>query len=156
MSLRRPLNVGSGPNELPEVTWEVMVGVPFRRGRTAGDLARLQEDLWTELEGVIRRVVSEGDADRLACAEIYPIRGRGRETPLFPMVAGGLRFTCAEDIAETVEQECAGTDLCSVMHDARGHAYEVSVELHFRREKSLDGVRVAPLVVANEDRTPPR
>lgn len=154
MSLRQPMNVGSAPDELPEAAWELLVSVPFRRGLDVEEIARIQEALWVELNAAIGRVAGE-NAGTLAGAEVFTLRGRGVETPLFPLRAGGRRFTCAEDVAEALERACAGTDLAEVMVDARGRAYDVSVEIQFRRCTWLDGVRPAPLAACGNGASSP-
>ena len=91
-----------------------------------------------------------------ASPHIVAVHGRGRDTPLFPMVAGRRRFTCNLDVEEAVEQFCADTDLAKLAYDARGRAYELGVNIDYRRRPACDGERTArmpsPAKVARADR----
>jgi hypothetical protein len=139
MSLHEPQRVGSTADEAPEVVWNVLVEVEFDPRLTATDLGAIQARLWERLNDAIHETV--GPHVRMASPVILPVRGRGEDTPLFPMVAGRRRFTCNLDVEEAVERQCADTDLAQLAYDARGRAYELGVSIDYRRRTARNGGR---------------
>jgi hypothetical protein len=141
MSLHEPQRVGSIADEAPEVVWNVLVEVEFDPRLTAADLDRVQAGLWERLNDAIHESV--GPHVRMASPVIIPVHGRGKDTPLFPMVVGRRRFTCNLDVEEAVERLCADTDLAKLAYDARGRAYELGLSIDYRRRPARDGERAA-------------
>lgn len=141
MSFHMIQNVGSTADEAPEVVWNVLVEVEFDPRLTATDLDAIQARLWERLNDAIHESV--GPHVRMASPVIIPVRGRGEDTPLFPMVAGRRRFTCNLDVEEAAERLCADTDLAKLAYDARDRAYELGVSIDYRRRPACDGERSA-------------
>ncbi len=144
MTIRRPTNVGSTPDEAPEVLFELTVTARFDPTLSADELARLRDTAWDRLTASLGSDLAPFLHEPTQ-VDVTPVRGRGADTPLFPLVAGEARFTCADDLLEAVERRCEGTDLARIAYDVRGLAYELGVELDYVRRPELDGVRAAPL-----------
>ena len=144
MSIHHIVNVGSTPHEAPESVWEILVEVLFNPKLSAAEIEHLQTELWERLEETIRETLGP-HAYGNSGADVTTVRGRGENTPLFPIIAGDTRFTCNLDVAEMVERTCQGTDLAQVAYDVRGRAYELGVEIDYLRRPRLDGTRRAEL-----------
>lgn len=142
MSIREPIPVGSEFGEHPQTLWELLVDVEFDPTQTAAAMAEQQRAFW---DHIIEAVEGAATAEEVQ-VEVVEVRGRGKTTPLFPMVAGSARYTSALDIIEVVERLCQEqTQLGSVAYDAAGRAYELDVEICFRRIPENDGQRRAEL-----------
>jgi hypothetical protein len=142
MSIREPIPVGSEFGEYPQTLWELLVDVEFDPTQTAEAMAEQQRAFW---DRIIEAVEGAGTAGEVQ-VEVVEVRGRGKATPLFPMVVGSARYTSALDIIEVVERLCQEqTQLGSVAYDAAGRAYELDVEICFRRVPEHDGQRRAEL-----------
>lgn len=147
MSLHRISYVGSTPHERPESVWEVMVEAEFNPALSEDELAALQEAAWERLGRAIHEVLAPFVMGNPG-THVSDVRGRGEETPLFPMIAGDTRFNSSLDMVEAVEVACQRTDLAHIAYDARGRAYELGVEIAYQRRPELDGVRRAALADA--------
>lgn len=142
MSIREPIPVGSEFGEYPQALWELLVDVEFDPGQTADAMAEQQRAFWDQIIEAVEGAGVAGDVQ----VEVMAVRGRGETTPLFPMVVGSARYTSALDIVEVVERLCQEqTQLSSVAYDAAGRAYELDVEICFRRRPEHDGQRRAEL-----------
>lgn len=153
MSIREPIPVGSEFGEYPQTLWELLVDVEFDPTQTADAMAERQRAFWDQIAEAVEGAATAGEVQ----VEVVEVRGRGKTTPLFPMVVGSARYTSALDIIEVVERVCQEqTHLGSVAHDAAGRAYELDVEICFRRLPQHDGKRRAelprPIEVAAVDR----
>lgn len=144
MTLRRPLNVGSTQHEAPEAVWEALVEVDFDPTLSADRMGELQETLWERMEALVQEVLGPHLRDRTRCT-MSGLRGRGADTPLFPLVAGGSRYTSNLDVVEELEHAAVPADLRQIAYDARGRAYELDVEIEYLRRPELDGTRRAPM-----------
>jgi hypothetical protein len=144
MSVQNPTRVGSTFHEAPEAVWEVLVEILFDPELSAAEIRKVQAELWTRLHDAITGVVGEHAYDGVD-PEITVLRGRGEETPLFPMVVGDSRFTCTLDMVEVAERLARTTDLRHIAYDASGRAYELALEINFLRRPQLDGGRAAEM-----------
>jgi hypothetical protein len=144
MTLHRPLRTGSTEHEPAEVVFEILAEVQFDPRLSADDLAALQDELWRRLNETIRKTVGR-HVHQLGEAMIRGVHGRGETSPLFPLVAGDARYTCALDIVEQIETLCRPTALSRIAYDARGRAYELDVTVQFIRRAEHDGQGLAEL-----------
>jgi hypothetical protein len=142
MSLHEPQRVGSTADEAPEVVWNVLVEVEFDPKLSAAEIDKIQARLWNRLNDAIGKTVGPY-AHVAASPVVTAVKGRGEDTPVFPMVAGRRRFTCNLDIEEAVERLCADTDLAKLAYDTRGRAYELGVAIQYKRRPPCDGERRA-------------
>lgn len=150
MSCHQVSNVGSTEHEPPEMVWEVLVEVPFVPSLTPDEIGKLQDRLERRLNRTVREILGENQFGRGLAANVTSLRGRGELTPLFPLLAGGTRFTCNLDVVQMVERLCHETDLRQISFDARGRAYELNVDICYTRCPELDGRAAAPLPDAGE------
>lgn len=144
MSLHNPMCVGSEPNEAPAATWEVYIELEFDPRMTPEQIKDLDEKLFDGLQDLVRDTVGVYVVGR-PDAWVYDIRGCGRETPVFPMVAGAARFTCDMDVEEAIEGAGRGTPLAEIAYDACGRAYELGAQPEYIRRPELDGERRADM-----------
>jgi hypothetical protein len=144
MSLHNPHNVGSTANEAPETVWEFLIETEFNPDLSPAALDRIQSALWSRLHDAISDELGPYVFGNVG-VEISDIRGRGEESPLFPVVAGHTRFTCSLDIVELIEHLCHKTDLGKIAYDVCGRAYELDVEIIYVRRPDLDGAQRAHL-----------
>jgi len=144
MSLHTPHSVGSTANEAPETVWEFLIETEFNPDLSPAALDRIQSALWCRLHDAISDELGPYLFGNVG-VEINDIRGRGEESPLFPMIAGRTRFTSSLDIVELIEHLCHKTDLGEIVYDVRGQAYELDVEIIYVRRPELDGAQRAPL-----------
>lgn len=144
MTFRQPLNVGSTPHEAPESVWEILVEVSFVPTLSAEQIGQLQDTLWERMEAVVRETLGPflHEPDMLI---VNGVRGRGADTPLFPLLAGASQFTSNLDVVALVEHAAVPDDLRQMAYDACGRAYELDVEVEYRRRPELDGTRRAPM-----------
>lgn len=144
MSFHRPMRIGSEPHEAPSLLWEVYVEVEVDPRLEAERLVLLKDQLWRRLRALVRRTLGPhlvGSPD----ADVIDVRGLGLDTPLFPLVAGGARFTCDHDVGEMIAHACRGTPLAEIVYDARGRAYELDAAPIYLRRPARDGERVAAM-----------
>lgn len=144
MSFHNPTTVGSEPDEAPAATWEVYIELEFDPRMTPEQIKELDERLFDGLQGLVRETVGPYVVGR-PDAWVNDIRGCGRETPVFPMIAGAARFTCDMDVEEAIERAAHGTPLAEIAYDACGRAYEVGALPQYIRRPTLDGERRADM-----------
>lgn len=144
MTFRRPLRVGSPEHAHLEAVWEVLVEVAFVSEASASTVDALQDRLWERLNSTVREVLGPY-VHGAPGVEVYDVRGRGGDTPLFPMVIGCASFTSDLDIVELVERGCAGTELVGMAFDARGRAYDLKAQIEYIRRPEHDGERAAEI-----------
>lgn len=141
------------PGESPAQTrldavWEILIEVDFAPEVSVSTVEVLQARLWKTLNAVLRQVLGPHLYEP-AGLEVHEPAGRGKDTPLFPMVAGNTRFTCNVDVVEMLEMQCADTDLAKMGFDARGHAYDLIAQIKYLRRPEHDREGAA-------ETTPPR
>jgi hypothetical protein len=145
MTIRNPMRVGSTPHEAPEIVWELLLELTFDPRLTPDEIDQLRHLLWDRIYAAVQVTVGPHLHDSDGEPDLTPVHGRGPDAPLFPLQAGATRFTCTHDIVEVIETTCRPTDLSRIAYDARGHAYELSAEVSFRRLPDLDGAARAPM-----------
>lgn len=143
MSTQHVSNVGTTEHEPPEMVWEVLVEVSFNPRLTAEHVEKLHNKLERQLNRLVRDTLGSNQFDGGLVATVSSLRGRGEETPLFPLVAGNARFTCNLDVVQMVERLCHESDLRELAFDARGRAYELEPEIVYVRHPERDGQAAA-------------
>lgn len=143
MSIQKPIATGSEHDERPNAIWEIMVEAEFDPALAPQQILEQQRALWDRLMAAVETAASELDA----CVEVAELSGRGAETPLFPVVVGQARFTANLDVVELVEGIChSQTDLAhGLAYDAVGRAYEIDIDIRYRRRPREDGMRYATM-----------
>lgn len=145
MSTQNVSNVGTTEHEPPEMVWEVLVEVSFNPRLSADDVEKLHNKLERRLNKLVRDTLGSNQFDGGLVATVSSLRGRGEETPLFPLVAGNARFTCNLDVVQMVERLCHESDLRELAFDASGRAYELEPEIVYVRHPAHDGQAVAAM-----------
>jgi hypothetical protein len=135
MSFRTPMASGSETHEAPCCLWELKLEVEFDPWLTAEELDGKRRALGEAIVLILEGLTSSFDAG----VDLLEVGGRGRETPLFPLVAGDARFTAHIDVLDLVERNCAAAaDLAQIAYDAAGRAYELDVDVVYHRRPALD------------------
>ncbi|HEX7242435.1 MAG TPA: hypothetical protein VF263_19255 [Longimicrobiaceae bacterium] len=137
MSTVHPLRMGSDPKrDPPESILEVSVEVEHRVDLTPARMLRVAE----QVAARIAAAVAEKSFADLPVGRVYPdVAFRApTETPLYPLRMGERWFTGPLDLIEAIETLCGGTDLENYGYDFAGRAYEVTVQVGFRRMPELD------------------
>jgi len=127
------------------MVWEVLVEVSFNPRLSAEDVEKLHNRLEGRLNKLVRDTLGSNQFDGGLVATVSSLRGRGEETPLFPLVAGNARFTCNLDVVQMVERLCHESDLRELAFDARGRAYELEPEIVYVRHPERDGQAAASM-----------
>jgi hypothetical protein len=154
VSIRAPVPSGAHPAGPPCAVWQLVVEVEFDPRLTPEEMDRTRRALGEAIVFTVEGLA----APFRAGVDLLEVDGRGRDTPLFPLVVGGTRFTTDAEVRELAERSCArGTDLGEVAYDAAGRAYELDVAVVYRQQPALDGRRRAALPSPPEPpiRTPP-
>lgn len=139
MSIREPFPMGSAFHEPPNCVWELMVEMEFDPSLPPEEIERRKSEMWDRIVAALELATAVGAAS----IEIEDIGGRGKETPIFPLVVGSARYTSTLDVVDIVETLCKEqTELGSALaYDASGRAYEIDIGVQYRRRPSSDGLR---------------
>lgn len=137
MTTLRPTRVGSDPqSQPPETALELSVAIVYPPTLTPGEMLAVSEEVYLRIRDML-------DPVRFADLPVLRVYTDAdlptpRREPLYPLDMGALRMTCRLDLVEAIEKQCGGTDLARVGYDLAGRAYEVGVEVKFRRRPELD------------------
>jgi len=142
MTTLRPTRVGSDPDtQPPETALELSVAIVYAPTLTPAEMLAVADEVCLRLRDLL-------DPARFADLPVQRVYADAdhpgpRTEPLYPLAMGALRMTCRLDLVEAIEKQCGGTDLARVGYDLAGRAYEVGVEVGFRRRPELDRERGA-------------
>ena len=137
MTTLRPTRVGSDPrSQPPETALELSVAIVYPPALTPDEMLAVSEEVYLR----IRDMLDPARFADLPVLRVYTDADQPtpRREPLYPLDMGALRMTCRLDLVEAIEKQCGGTDLARVGYDLAGRAYEVGVEVKFRRRPELD------------------
>lgn len=137
MTTLRPTRVGSDPDtQPPETALEMSVTVVYAPTLTPGEMLAVSDEVCLR----IRDLLDPARFADLPVQHVYVDADQPppRSEPVYPLAMGALRMTCRLDLVEAIETRCGGTDLARVGYDLAGRAYEVGVEVNFRRRPELD------------------
>jgi hypothetical protein len=137
MTTLRPTRVGSDPrSQPPETALELSVAIVYPPALTPDEMLAVSEEVYLR----IRDMLDPARFADLPVLRVYTDADQPtpRREPLYPLAMGALRMTCRLDLVEAIEKQCGGTDLARVGYDLAGRAYEVGVEVKFRRRPELD------------------
>lgn len=137
MTTLRPTRVGSDPgSQPPETALELSVAIVYPPTLTPDEMLAVSDEVCLR----IRDMLDPARFADLPVLRVYTDADQpaARREPLYPLTMGALRMTCRLDLVEAIEKQCGGTDLARVGYDLAGRAYEVGVEVKFRRRPELD------------------
>ena len=137
MTTLRPTRVGSDPDtQPPETALELSVSVVYPPTLTPDEMLAVSDEVCLR----IRDLLDPARFADLPVQRVYTDADQPapRQEPLYTLAMGALRMTCRLDLVEAIEKQCGGTDLARVGYDLAGRAYEVGVEVKFRRRPELD------------------